>query len=142
MNAPQTPLPESDYGMGGWAIGWIAFAGVMMIMIGIFQAVDGIVGIFNDDLLVQGPKYTYSLSTTSWGWIHLILGIIIVIAGIGLFSGNLAARIIAITLAVLSAIANFLWLPYYPVWSIIVIALNVAVIWALTAHGAEMRVRD
>jgi hypothetical protein len=134
--------PYYDGGGSGWATGWIAFAGVMMIMIGIFQAVDGIVGILDDDFYFAGQNYTYELSTTAWGWIHLILGIIVVLAGIGLFTGNMAARIVAVTLAVLSSIANFLWLPYYPVWSIIVIALNVTVIWAVTAHGGEMRVRD
>jgi hypothetical protein len=132
----------SDGVGGGWATGWIAFAGVMMIMIGIFQAVDGIVGILDDSLYVVTGHYTYELSTTTWGWIHLIAGILVVLAGIGLFTGNMAARIVAVALLVLSSIANFLWLPYYPVWSIIVIALNVTVIWAVTAHGGEMRVRD
>jgi hypothetical protein len=132
----------SDGGGSGWAAGWVAFAGVMMIMIGVFQVVDGIVGIANDSLYVSGQHYSYELSTTTWGWIHLIMGIIVVLAGIGLFSGNMAARIVAVVLAVLSAVANFLWLPYYPVWSIIVIALNVTVIRAIMAHGGEMRVRD
>jgi hypothetical protein len=132
----------SDGGGSGWAVGWIAFAGVMMIMVGVFQAVDGVVGILDDNFYVSGQHYTYELSTTAWGWIHLVFGILIVLAGIGLFTGNMAARIIAVTLALLSAIANFLWLPYYPVWSIIVIALNVTVIWAITAHGGEMQVRD
>jgi len=132
----------ADGGGSGWAVGWIAFAGVMMIMIGIFQAVDGIVGIADDSLYVVSGHYSYELSATAWGWIHLIIGVIMVLAGIGLFTGNVAARIVAVALAVLSAIANFLWLPYYPVWSIIIIALNVTVIWAVTAHGGEMRVRD
>jgi hypothetical protein len=137
-------LEESYSGGGGsgWAVGWIAFAGVMMIMIGVFEAVDGVVGILDDNFYFVGQHYTYELSTTAWGWIHLILGIVIVLAGVGLFTGNIAARIVAVALAVLSAIANFLWLPYYPVWSIIVIALNVTVIWAITAHGGEMRTRD
>ena len=139
-----TSMGESytDGGGSGWAVGWIAFAGVIMIMIGVFQAVDGLVGILDDNFYVSGQHYTYELSTTGWGWIHLIMGIVIVLAGIGLFTGNMAARIVAVVLALLSAIANFLWLPYYPVWSIIVIALNVTVIWAITAHGDEMRVRD
>jgi hypothetical protein len=132
----------SGGGEGGWAVGWIAFAGVIMIMIGVFEAVDGIVGILDDNFYVATQHYTYELSTTAWGWIHLILGIVVVLAGIGLFTGNIAARIVAVALAVLSAVANFLWLPYYPVWSIIVIALNVTVIWAIMAHGGEMKTRD
>jgi len=126
----------------GWAVGWIAFAGVMMIMVGVFQATAGIVGIFDNNFFVTGPHYTYTLSTTSWGWIHLIGGILVALAGIGLFTGNIAARIVAVVLAVLSAIANFLWMPYYPVWSITMIALSVAVIWAVTAHGGEMKTSD
>jgi hypothetical protein len=132
---------SSGYGSGnysGWAVGWITFAGVTMIMVGIFQALNGIVGIVNDDFFVKTHHYTYSLSTTSWGWIHLILGIIVVISGIGLFTGNLAARIVAVTIAMLSTIANFLWLPYYPVWSVVIIAFNIAIIWALTAHGGDI----
>jgi hypothetical protein len=129
-----------DSGGSGWATGWIAFAGVIMIMSGVFQAVDGIVGILDDNFYAVGQHYAYELSTTGWGWINLIIGVVVVLAGIGLFSGIMAARAIAVTLALLSAIANFLWLPYYPVWSIIVIALNVTVIWAVTAHGGEMRV--
>jgi hypothetical protein len=135
---------EQSYSGGagsGWALGWVAFAGVIMIMTGVFQAVDGVVGILDDNFYVS-QHYTYELSTTAWGWINLIVGIVVVLAGIGLFSGNMAARIVAVALAVLSAVANFLWLPYYPVWSIIVIALNVTVIWAIMAHGGEMGARD
>ncbi len=131
-----------DPGYSSWAVGWISFAGVMMIMLGIFQATAGVVGIADDELFVQTRNYTYALDTRQWGWIHLILGILVVIAGIGVFTGNLAARIVGVTLAALSAIASFLWLPYYPVWSIIVIALDVAVIWALTAHGRDVRVEE
>lgn len=76
--------------------------------------------------------YTYQFNTTTWGWIHLILGILLVIAAAGLMSGAMWARVIAVFLAALSILANFLWLPYYPWWSIVVIALNVVVIWAVT----------
>ncbi len=125
-----------------WAVGWITFAAVMMIMIGSFQALAGIVAIADDEFYAGVREYTFKFDTTQWGWIHLVFGILIVVAGIGLFSGNVLARIVAVALAGLSAIANFMWLPYYPVWSIVVIALNVAVIWALTAHGRDIRLNE
>ena len=137
MSAQQS----SGYGSNrysGWAVGWITFAGVTMIMVGIFEALNGIVGIVNDDFFVKTRHYTYNLSTTSWGWIHLILGIIVLLAGVGLFTGNLAARIVAVTIAMLSTVANFLWLPYYPVWAVVIISFNIAIIWALTAHGNDI----
>ena len=138
-----TTSPQESYsGGGGWAVGWIAFAGVIMIMTGVFQAVDGLVGILDDNFYATGQHYTYELSTTGWGWINLIIGVLVLLAGIGLFSGNTAARAVAVAMALISATANFLWLPYYPVWSIIVIALNVTIIWAVIAHGGELRARD
>jgi len=122
----------------GAAMGWITFAAVVMIMIGFFQIVDGIAAIANDDILVTTRNYAFAFDTTAWGWIHLVMGSIVVLARFGLFTGNLAARIVAIAMATLAAIANFLWLPYYPIWSVIVIALAVTVIWALTAHGRDI----
>jgi hypothetical protein len=88
---------------------------------------------------LQTRNYLFKFDVTTWGWIHLILGIIVALAGWGLLSGRTWARVVGITLAVLSAIANFLWLPYYPLWSLLIIALDVLVIWALAAHGHELR---
>jgi hypothetical protein len=125
-------------GYASTAAGWISFAGVMLIMTGIFQATSGIVGIADDDLVIKTKNYAFALDTTQWGWIHLTLGVLILLAGIGLFTGNILARIVGVTLASLSAIANFLYLPHYPIWSVVVIAMDVAVIWALTAHGRDI----
>jgi hypothetical protein len=126
----------------GWAIGWTAFAGFMMIMMGSFHAVAGLVGIIKDEFYVAGAgpnaKWVFEFDATTWGWIHLLMGVVVVLAGIGLFSGNVAARTLAVILAVISAIANFMWLPYYPVWSVTIIAIDVAIIWALTAHGRDI----
>jgi hypothetical protein len=80
-----------------------------------------------------------SLDLSAWGWVHIIVGAIVVLAGFGVFTGNILARIVGVLVAVVSLIANFLWLPVYPVWSIIIITIDVLVIWALTAHGGEMR---
>ncbi|MDI2125001.1 DUF7144 family membrane protein [Yinghuangia seranimata] len=111
--------------------GWTVFAGVMMIFGGTLAIFQGIAAIAEDDIIVKTRNYSFSFSTTGWGWIHLILGIVILLAGIALFSGALWARIIGVLLAGLSLVANFIWLPYYPVWAIVVIAIDIAVIWAL-----------
>jgi hypothetical protein len=122
--------------VSGWAIGGITFAGTLLILIGVFQAIDGLVAIFNDEFFVVTKNYTFDLDVTAWGWIHLLLGILLVFMGWGLWAGKTWAAIGGITLAMLSAIANFFFIPYYPVWSLIVIALDVWVIWALTRPGA------
>jgi hypothetical protein len=114
-----------------WAIGGLVLAATLMIMLGLWQIFVGIAAIVDDAFFVAGPNYTYELSTTGWGWIHLILGVVTVAAGMGLFSAATWARVLGILLAILVAVNNFLFLPYYPVWSIVIIALAVFVIWSL-----------
>src|SRR6476620_4793874 len=121
-----------------WAAGWIAFAGFMMILLGSFHAVAGLVGLIDDQFYVATQKYVFQFDRTTWGWIHLIVGIIVVLAGFGVFTGAVWARIIGVILGVVSAIAGFAWLPYYPIWGIAIIAVAIAVIWALTMHGREV----
>jgi hypothetical protein len=121
----------------GLAVGFILFAAVMMIMVGVFQALQGLIAIFENEFYVATRNYTFQFDATTWGWIHLLLGLLVAFAGYGLLSGQTWARVVAITLAVLSAIANFLWLPYYPFWSMLIIAVNIFVIWAVVAHGRE-----
>ena len=122
--------------LSGWAIGGISFAASIMIVIGIFQIIAGLAAIFDDGFYVVTENYAFDLDPTAWGWIHLILGIVVLLAGFGLFAGKTWAGVVALTLAMLSAIANFFLIPYYPFWSILVIALAVWVIWALTRPGA------
>ena len=121
----------------GWTVGFVVFAAVMMMIVGCFQVIAGIAAIFEDEFFVVGPNYIYDLDVTAWGWIHLILGVVLVLAGIGVMAGATWARVVGITLASLSAIANFFFIPYYPLWSILVIALDVAVIWALAVYGRQ-----
>ena len=121
--------------VSGWAVGGITFAGTMLILIGMFQAIDGIAAIANDEFFVVGQNYTFDLDTTAWGWIHLLLGIGLGIAGWSLFAGKTWAAVVALTLAMLSAVANFFFIPYYPFWAILMIALDCWVIWALTRPG-------
>ena len=127
---------ESNY--SSWAVGWAGFAGVMMIMIGVFDVIQGLVALFNDEFFIVTQEWVFEFDITAWGWIQLILGVILISSGIGIFSGNVAARTVGVIIAGLAAIVNFAWLPYYPVWSVIVIALCVAIIWALTAHGRDI----
>jgi hypothetical protein len=118
-------------------IGGVVFAATMMIMAGVFQGLTGLIAIANNDFYVATRKYLFQFDVTTWGWIHLILGIVIALAGFSLISGRLWARTVGITLAVLSAIANFLFIPYYPFWSLLIIALDVFVIWALASYSRE-----
>ena len=123
----------------GWAVGLILFAAIMMIMVGVFQALQGLIAIFENEFYAATRNYLFKFDATTWGWIHLILGLVVAFAGWGLLSGRTWARVLAITLAVLSAIANFLFIPYYPFWSLLLITLDVLVIWALAAHGGDLR---
>jgi hypothetical protein len=123
----------------GWAVGFILFAAIMMIMVGVFQAIQGLIGIFENEFYVPTRDYIFQFDATTWGWTHLILGLIVAFAGWGLFSGRTWARTVAIFLAVLSAIANFAFIPYYPFWSLLIITLDIFVIWAIAVHGGAMR---
>ena len=122
------------------AVGWTVFAAWVLILVGIWDAIAGLVAIVNDEFYVVTREYVFQFDATTWGWIKLIWGIIVVLAGIGLFSGAVWARTVGVIVAVLSAIVNFAWLPWYPIWGIIIIAVDVAVIWALTAHGRDIAI--
>jgi len=122
----------------GWAVGWTYFAAVMMMLVGAFQAIAGLVAIIDDEFFVTTRNYVFKFDTTQWGWIHLILGVVVALSGVYLLRGAVFARTIGVIMAVLSALAGFAWLPYYPVWGIIFVAIAVSVIWALTAHGRDV----
>ena len=132
---PSRPDPR-DEPMSPWAAGGLAFAACALGLIGAFQIIAGLSAIIDDDFFVVTANYTFDLDTTAWGWIHLIIGILFLVVCIGLIAGKLWAGMTAIFLAVLSAVANFFFIPYYPFWSLLVIALNVWVIWSLTRPGA------
>ena len=126
-----------DQTTSGWAVGFILFAAIMMIMVGIFQALQGLIAIFENEFYVATRNYLFQFDATTWGWIHLLLGLLVAFAGYGLLSGRTWARAAAIALALLSAIANFLFIPYYPFWALLIITLDIFVIWAIAAHGRE-----
>jgi hypothetical protein len=122
----------------GWTIGWTSFASFMMVLGGVWWIISGIVAIANDEFFVVTPDYIFQFDATTWGWIHVIMGIVILLAGFYLFSAAVWARTVGVIIAVLWALAAFAWLPYYPVWGIMFIVVSISVIWALTVHGRDV----
>ena len=111
----------------GWAVGFILFAGVMMIMAGAFQAMAGLVALFQNEFYVATRNYVFQL-----------VGVLVACAGVAVMAGQTWGRVVGITLAVVSALTNFAFIPYYPFWSLTVIALDVFVVWALAMHGRDI----
>jgi hypothetical protein len=132
--------PPTDQGPPtAWA-GWVVFGGVMMIMLGLVQVIQGLVALVEDEYyLVTRNGLVVSVDYTTWGWTHLVLGIIAGLTGAGLLAGNTAARIVGVVIAVVSALVNLAFMPAYPLWSIIVITLDVIVIFAIVVHGRELK---
>ena len=117
-----------------------AFAGAMLMIVGLYEFFQGLVAVVNgNQFFVTTPNYVFQLNATTWGWIHLIFGIVVAVAGLFIFTGNIVARGVGILLAGLHAVINFMWLPYYPLWSIIIIAIDVFIIWSLVVTRMENR---
>ena len=128
--------PPQDQPISGWATGGIVFAATMMLIAGVFHIITGLVAIFDDDFFVVARNYTFDLDVTGWGWIQLILGVLLLSAGWGLFNRSTWAGVFTIFVASLSAIANFFFIPYYPIWALVVIGIDVWVIWSVTRPSA------
>ena len=140
-NEQRSPSQTGGSDVSAWT-GWIAFAGVIMVMLGIFHAIQGLVAIFKDDYYLVGSSgLVVNVDYTTWGWVHLLGGIILVAAGVCVFTGQIWARTVGVILALVSAIVNVGFLAAYPLWSLMMIALDVIVILALTVHGSEMKRR-
>ena len=129
----------SEEDPSGWAIGWAGFAAFMLFTAGTLQALSGLSAILNDEYYVISENYAFEFDVTAWGWAHLIIGIIVFCCGLGILKGHVLGRTVGVIAALGVIVNNFLWLPYAPVWSTIIIAMGVAVIWALTAHGRDVR---
>ncbi|MFE6762350.1 hypothetical protein [Streptomyces sp. NPDC057689] len=127
-SSPPGPGPEDD---NPWATGGIMFAGVLLMVDGVLGAIKGIAGIASDDVYTRINNYVFKFDVTTWGWIHLILGIVIAIVGWGILRGFGWARGVGVGLAALNMIANFMWLPYQPIWAVVSLAIDTFVIWAL-----------
>ncbi|MFL6120131.1 hypothetical protein [Actinophytocola sp.] len=122
----------------GWA-GWMWFAAIMLVMAGVFNAMYGLVALFQDTYYVVGPQGLLVFDLTRWGWILLVTGTLAVVAGMALFTGALWARIIAVVLAAVNALIQMGFMPAYPVWALVAIAVDIIVIWAVIVHGGDMR---
>jgi hypothetical protein len=121
-------------------VGWVIFAGIMMVMLGTLQAIEGLVALFKDTyFVVPRSDLVVSVDYTTWGWVHLLLGILVAAAGLGVMAGQMWARLIGILLALVSAVVNIAFLAANPVWSTILIAVDILVIYALTVHGKETK---
>ncbi|MEV6180098.1 hypothetical protein ACIHAR_36510 [Streptomyces sp. NPDC052016] len=120
-----------------WAEGLTVFAAVTLMLAGILAIFHGIMGIAQDDVFVTTRNYVFQFDLTGWGWIHLILGAAAVIVSLGLFQGAMWARVSGVAIAGLIIVANFLSLPYYPIWSVVMIAFSGFVIWALCVGRGE-----
>jgi len=121
-----------------WAAGWSAFAGIMLIMLGLFHAIAGLAEVIDPDAYIVSEDYVFKLSSDAWGWIHLLGGIIVFFAGFAIFRGAVWGRTGGVIIALVSGFAAFAWLPYAPGSAIVIIAIEIAVIWALTSHGRDV----
>jgi hypothetical protein len=138
MNAHEAPRSTRTVA-SGW-VGWIWFAGLVLVLVGTINAIEGLAAIVEDDVFVttgQGGLLVFDLTT--WGWVHLLLGALQILTGLALFSGAAWARVTAIVLVMLSVIGHIAWLNAQPAWSVIVIVLDLLVLWALVVHGDEAR---
>jgi hypothetical protein len=120
-----------------WASGISLLAGTLLTMLGLFQLFQGLAAIAGDELYVNTPDYTYNFDLTAWGWVHTIMGAIVTAVGIAIILRQVWAYLVGVIMAGLSALSNFLFLPHYPLWSIVLIALDVLVIWALCTQIDE-----
>ena len=133
--SPATRYPKAS----PW-VGWIGFAGVIMVMLGSLHIFEGLIALFKDEYFVVAPSgLTVNVDFTTWGWAHLIGGVIVLLAGFGVLAGQVWARTLGVILALISVLVNVAFLAAYPLWSLIMIALAVVVIMALSVHGSDIK---
>ena len=137
---PHSTVPRAGArGTSAW-VGWIAFAGVTLFMLGSFHVIAGIVALAKDDYFLVGSSgLLVNVDYSTWGWTHIVFGVLVALAGIGVLAGQMWARVVGTVVAVLSALINMVFLPAYPVWSILMVGLAVVVVMALTVHGSEIK---
>jgi hypothetical protein len=134
---PSRPMTSSDQRESPWASGLTVLAATFLILAGIWHVIAGIAAVVHDDVYLATPNYIYSFDLTAWGWVHLLLGIVQVVAGFAVLKGQMWARVVGIVVACVSMISNFLFLPHYPLWSLLIIALDACIIWALASYRRE-----
>lgn len=134
MATRQTDRPT----VTGW-VGWVWFGGIMLVTLGLFQAFQGLIALLDDGFSVAVGDHLIAFDLTAWGWGHLIMGSLLIIAGVGVIAGTLWGRILGVIVAALSILAQLTIMPVYPIWALIVIVLDSFVIYALVVHGEEIR---
>jgi hypothetical protein len=128
-----------DEPQSAWA-GWVAFAGVMLVMLGVFQIIQALVALFDDGFYaVTSAGLLVDVDYNTWGWVHMTIGVVGILTGVGLLAGNMVARVVGVAIAMLSAVINLAFLAAYPVWSTIMITIDVIVIYAIIVHGRELK---
>lgn len=137
--ARRTISPMTNNNGGGWAVTGALFAGTWMLIVGGMQAFQGLMAVLNDDVFVKTPNYVFQLDLTSWGWIHMVIGALLFVVGLFVLNGSPWARWTGVVLAALTIVSNFLWLPYYPFWSIILMAGGAWAIWGLTTAPRDYK---
>ena len=136
---PATGAGAGDTKITGW-VGWVIFAGIIMMTDGLFNIIQGFVALVRDEFYLVGPNgLVLSLDYTAWGWVLLLSGVLFLFAGYGVMVGQLWARVTGVIVAVVNAVLHLLVMPAYPIWSVMVIALDVLIIFALVVHGRETR---
>jgi hypothetical protein len=131
--------PGNASGISGW-VGWVVFGGIILLVVGTFQVIQGLVALFRSGYYLVAPSgLALEVDYSTWGWVHIALGVLAFATGLGLLAGRSAARVAGVVLAVLSAVVNLGFAAAYPVWAVIVIALDVVVIYAIVVHGHELQ---
>ena len=129
-----------DSGVNVFAASFVLFASMMMILMGSFHIMAGLAAVIDDTFYVVRPGFGLEIDVSTWGWVHMIGGVVVIFAAIGLFTGSVMARVFTLVIACLSVFWNFYSIPYYPVWSILMIVFGIGVLWALMFHGHEFDV--
>jgi len=138
---PRPTVRWEESATSGWT-GWVAFAAVMMVMVGIFSIISGLGALLRDHSFFTSGGRLFILNYTTWGWIHIIIGVLLIVVAVGLYKGSMVARIAAVVVVGLNLIAQFTWIDSAPWWSLTMIAIDVLVIYALVVHGRELADAD
>ncbi|MET8752019.1 hypothetical protein ACFXPI_38600 [Streptomyces sp. NPDC059104] len=136
---PRSPQPHSA--SGAWAAGGTMFAAVLLLVDGVLSVIKGISGIAQDEVYARLGSYVFKFNVEAWGWIHLLLGVVLLIVGAGLLKGAGWARVMGVALASINVIFDFMWLPYTPLWALVSIAISLFIIWALCTDSSRTSTR-
>lgn len=132
-------VDNTSPGERAWAEGIGIFAGTILATVGVFQFLEGLSAVAKDDVFVRTPNYVFDVDVSTWGWIHMLIGVVAVAVGVCLLLGQYWAMVAGICIAVVSALANFAFLPFYPFWAMAIIAFDLAVVWAMTVLMGQRR---